>query len=170
MTFNNKHILIVTCVLYVIAWLLPIELSSNMKGYEGAEIAHKELVRGLKYFVDVVIAAADVTFMDVLDSVVEIIAGSPNILFVSAAILLFLTNHHALYFAAPGLLVMLLWGGGVNPIGGYGLWVLTGLVVFVLAATNYKKQKNIPYYRLIYSRPLITTYIIGALVFLSERL
>ncbi len=100
-----------------------------------------------------------------------IIAGLPNILFILAAILLFLNKKLALYFAAPGLLVMPLWGDlDMNLIGGYGLWVLTGLGVFIMAANLYKTDVDIPYHRLLISGPLIICYIIGALILCNELL
>ncbi len=153
---------------YIIAWIIPIEMSDTIKGYDGAGVAHDSLINGLSYFAS--ISSVDATFHDVLKSVVEIIGGLPNILFISAAISLFFSKQFALYFAAPGLLIMVLWGTNVSTIGGYVLWVLTGLAVFIMAAMLYKTEQNISCQRMLYSGPLITTYITGALVILNSAL
>jgi hypothetical protein len=158
------------CTLYVAAWLLPISITLNMKGYEAAEAAHSILMQGVKYFYNIGAVDSDNSPAHILKNVVKIVAGAPNILFVLSVIFLILGKRQALYFAAPGLLVMVVWGIGVNPIGGYGLWVIAGAGVFVLAANLYKTETNISYRRFLISGPLLISYIVGALILLSEIL
>jgi len=172
MTITKNHYLTVICVCYVISWLIPISPSyNNMIGYEGAEVAYNDLVRGLSYFANIISANTNISLSGVLKNIVIIIAGLPNILFILSAILLFLNKKFALYFAAPSLLSMALWiEKDINLIGGFGLWLLTGLGLFVLAANLYKSETNVPYHRLFISGPLITSYIIVALIAINELL
>lgn len=157
-------------MLYVAAWLLPISITLNMKGYEAAEAAHSILMQGVNYFYNIGAVDSNNSPTNILKNVVKIIAGVPNILFVLSAIFLIFGKRLALYFAAPSLLVMVLWGIGINPIGGYGLWVIAGAGVFVLAADLYKTETNISYRRFLVSRPLLISYMVGALILLSELL
>ena len=90
-------------------------------------------------------------------------------LFVLAIAALVMGKAEALYFAAPCLLVMALWGSGTNPLGGYGLWLLAGLGVFVLSVVYFWRKKEMSVGRFLISGPFIVSYCFG-LVFLLNGL
>ena len=165
----NPKIIAFFCITYAISWVIPISfLTGENLGYEGAQFAHAMLKDGFQFFISNQ-ADAPIAITKITEKIVGILGGLPNELFIIAAILTLLNKNQALYFIAPCVVIMLMWGiGDIRYfVGGYGLWLLSGIGLFLVSAIFYKDSKNIKFISLLSSPPLLIAMIVGSIWLLN---
>jgi len=123
--------------MYVISWLIPIGFnfnsSNNLMGYNGAAIAQENLNEGILHFFNIFTSEASLGYEGFIKYLFKIMSGLPNILFLAAFLLAVLKNKYCLHFISPCVLIMFLWGGGEIIFGGYTLWLLSGIWLFLIS-------------------------------------
>ena len=169
----GRKIFLLVCALYGVSWLLPINIDeySNTRGHQGASFAYEVLQRSLDDVWKRVSGTADTSEDRLIDITFRLIAGSPNFLFALSALLVVLGRWEACYFAALTVVSMGVWmfpGNGIlNPVGGLGLWILTGVAMAFLAARLYRRRFELTPARLLLSGPIIVACATAATMTLA---
>ena len=154
----------ITLAAYLLSWLLPISGLSGYKGYEGAKFGHELLTDGSAYLYKSVTENNYTPVKKFMEKTLGIFYGIPNILFAISMPLIYFNRSYAIYFAAPCLLIMLLWAVPTLPPGAVHLWAITGMVIFYLSLKTYMQNKKYTYSQVLMSMPLICTYVLGILI------